>query len=262
VLALVDNFCWPDPVSDPAKMAALVRACFGMRDAALALSAPLVSGKDSMKNDFRGKRQGQPVTISVPPTLLITAIARVPDTRLARTADFKAAGDSIYLLGGKRLSLWGSELQAAWGGVAGEATLPSPDWDEARRLYSWIGGATGKEQPRLRSLHDVSEGGLLVAVAEGLLARGLGATLELPRGSEPWSFCFGEGFHSFVASASELEAQLLEAEWAKLELPFLRLGQVTARDRLELLGAGGGTAILSVPTRSLRQAWQKAGYWE
>lgn len=48
VLALVDNFCWPDPVGDPLKSGWLVRACYGLRDAALALSAPLVSRKDSM----------------------------------------------------------------------------------------------------------------------------------------------------------------------------------------------------------------------
>ena len=90
VLALVDNFCWPDPVGNPANSAALVRACYGLRDAALALQAPLVSGKDSMKNDFRGKKNGQPVTISVPPTLLMTAVAKTSDVRTARTADFKA----------------------------------------------------------------------------------------------------------------------------------------------------------------------------
>src|SRR5206468_1554838 len=97
VLALVDNFCWPDPVQDLGKAAALVRASFGMRDAALALGTPFISGKDSMKNDFRGKHEGKPVVISVPPTLLVTAMARVPDVRLARTSDFKAAGDAIYL---------------------------------------------------------------------------------------------------------------------------------------------------------------------
>ncbi len=49
VLALVDNFCWPDPVGHPEKTAALVRACYGLQDAALSLSAPMISGKDSMK---------------------------------------------------------------------------------------------------------------------------------------------------------------------------------------------------------------------
>jgi len=172
VLALCDNFCWPDPVSDTAKMAALVRACYGLQDAALALSAPLVSGKDSMKNDFRGKRRsGEPVTISVVPTLLVTAVGRVADTRHARTSDFKGAGDAIYLLRAARPGLLGSELADAEASVLhlrgfSPGSQPGfPDWERARKLYSWLGGTHGKMQPKLRSVHDLSDGGLLVASA-------------------------------------------------------------------------------------------------
>jgi phosphoribosylformylglycinamidine synthase len=265
VLALVDNFCWPDPVSNSASCAALVRACYGLRDAALALETPLVSGKDSMKNDFRGKRGGQPVSISVPPTLLMTAVAKVSNLRNARTSDFKAPGDVIYLIGGNRLGLLGSELQTMLkergrGLPAAKSRAGEPDWEEARRTYGWIGGATGKEQVRLRSLHDVSDGGALVAVAESMLARGLGAHLTLPAGVDGWELCFGEGFHSFVASCSEPEAAGLEAEWGSLQVPFRRLGIVTPLDRLEIVESSGRT--VQVPVKQLRAAWQKAGYWE
>ncbi len=261
VMALVDNFCWPDPVSDPVKAAALVRACYGLREASLALGLPLVSGKDSMKNDFRGKKDGQPITISVPPTLLMTAVARVPDSKQARTADFKSAGDAIYLLGGTRLGLQGSELQAALGKLpAAVSRVPDPDWSEARRTYSWLGWAIGKEQPRLKSVHDVSEGGMLVAVAEGLLARGLGATIQLPSTVEPWELAFGEGFHSFVVSVSEMDSPALESEWFSLDIPFRRLGAVNSGERLEVkLPDAAGFAV---DVKQLRAAWLKEGYWE
>jgi phosphoribosylformylglycinamidine synthase len=268
VLSLCDNFCWPDPVSDPGKMAALVRACHGLQDAALALNAPLVSGKDSMKNDFRGKRRGEAVTISVVPTLLITAVGRVADARHARTADFKSAGDAIYLLRAARPGLMGSELAElaqnelhAYG--FGPGSQPGfPDWERARKLYSWLGGTAGKLQHRLRSVHDISEGGLLVTLAESCLARGLGAELELPaEESNPWQFAFGEGFHGFAVSVTEGDVPAFEKEWESLGVPFTLLGKVAHHDRFTVKAKGGGGKF-SIPTGELRLAWLKEGYWE
>ncbi len=261
VMALVDNFCWPDPVSDPLKAAWLVRACYGMREAALALGLPLVSGKDSMKNDFRGKKDGSPITISVPPTLLMTAVARVPDARQSRTADFKSPGDAIYVVGGTRLGLVGSELQSALGKLpSSSARTAEPDWAEARRIYSWLGWSSGKEQLRLKSVHDVSEGGVLVAVAEGLLARGFGAGIQLPSTTDPWEISFGEGFHSFIVSVSEMDSPALESEWFSLDIPFRRLGSVTATERLEVKMSDSTGFVVDV--KQLRSAWLKEGYWE
>ncbi len=260
VLALVDNFCWPDPVQDPTKAAALVRACFGLRNAALALGTPFVSGKDSMKNDFRGKLDGKDVQISVPPTLLVTAVARVADSRKSRTSDFKAPGDWIYLLGGTVLGLAGSELHSMRGSDLPLllTRLGEPDWDLARKIYSWMGGSLGKEQGRMKSVHDVSDGGVLVATAESLLARNLGAVVET--NEEPWEAFFGEGFHSFVVSMAEIDAPILEGEWRELGVPFRRIGQVNNTERLEARSLGGRGFV--VETRILRQTWKREGYWE
>jgi phosphoribosylformylglycinamidine synthase len=272
VLALVDNFCWPDPVTDADKAAALVRACYGLRNACLELGIPLVSGKDSMKNDYRGKRGSETVKISVPPTLLMTAVGRIQDVKQARTSDFKAVGDAIYLLGGTSLGLHGSELQSSHGGsLAGFplSKVGEPNWDEARRIFSWLGRSHGREQDRLKSVHDVSEGGFLVSVAEGLIARGLGASIVFPQDAEPWEFGYGEGFHSFVVSVSEAESSALEVEWSALDLPFCRVGQVVATDRLEVSWGKANPFIKhsapaqwSVPIQQLRTSWQKGGYWE
>jgi phosphoribosylformylglycinamidine synthase subunit PurSL len=226
-----------------------------------------------MKNDFRGRLEGQPVKISVPPTLLITAVGRVPDIKKTRTADFKAVGDLIYLLGPAQLRLLGSEL-ADWNAKVsefGDLKVGLPDWDIARLLYSWLGGATGKLQTRLKSLHDVSEGGLLVAVAEGLLSRGFGASLVFSSKTSLWEQAFGEGFHTFVASISPDDQAVVEEEWKDLKIPFRCLGQVESRDRLEIFmqdltqNVGrpqGGRSMLNVGIQQLRSAWQKEGYWE
>jgi len=277
VLALVDNFCWPDPVNDPVKTAWLVRACYGLRDAALALSAPLVSGKDSMKNDFRGHIRSEtgvvPVEISVPPTLLMTAVARVSDVKLARTADFKAVGDVIYVLGKGDLGLLGSEFQSlvnepldTLAGL-GPLRVGLPSWRIARRIYSWIGGTTGRLNHKVKSLHDVADGGILVAVAESLLARGFGATLLCPLDRNPWEFAFGEGFHTFIASASAEDSDALESEWDDLGVPFRRIGVIQSADRLEVyMGVkepqGASKPVMNLGIKQIRSAWLKEGYWE
>jgi phosphoribosylformylglycinamidine synthase len=270
VLALVDNFCWPDPVDDRLKTAWLVRACFGLKEAALQLSTPLVSGKDSMKNDFRGKKGGEPISISVPPTLLMTAVGRVLDIKTACTSDFKSVGDVIYLLGLSDFGLLGSEMQS----VSSELTsdpirlgcwkAPNPNWEIARRIYSWLGGTNGKLRSRLKSVHDVSEGGVLVALAESLIAKGLGATVHIPSDKSPWEFAFGEGFHSFVVSLSQEDVASVESEWSSFGVPFVRLGKVESQDRLEVFMDGGSKThpALSVGIKQIRSAWQKEGYWE
>lgn len=284
VTALVDNFCWPDPVQDPQKAGALVRACYGLREAALRLRTPLVSGKDSMKNDFRGKLRGEPITISVPPTLLMTAIGRVADTRNAKSADFKAVGDVIYWIGNHQLGLVGSEFWAMarekrWALQAGRLQevpwLGVPHWETAERTYRWMGLATGREQARVRSLHDISDGGLLVSVAESLIARNFGAMLHVPKENsgaldqhEIFTFCFGEGFHSFIVSCKEEDTAFLEGEWQLCGVPFKRIGVVTSSERLEVFSDSDGKGVgrmpqaISVPTRELRAAWNREGYWE
>jgi phosphoribosylformylglycinamidine synthase len=232
----------------------------GLKDAAIALSAPLVSGKDSMKNDYRGKVDGKDRVISVPPTLLVTAVGRMTDTRYARTSDFKGVGDSIYLLGGKQLGLIGSEYQSVYESLPMNSRLAQPDWEIARKIYSWLGGTSGKNQDKIKSLHDVSEGGMLVAVSESLLARNLGAAIEVPANKNAWEFCFGEGFHSFVASVPEASAPVVEAEWEILGVPFTRIGVVTVQEKLEVLV--GGKLMWNTPTRQIQAAWAKEGYWE
>ncbi|RYZ62433.1 MAG: phosphoribosylformylglycinamidine synthase, partial [Proteobacteria bacterium] len=96
-----DNFCVPnirfDAVTNPdgrEKLGKLVRMAEATFDVATTYRVPLVSGKDSMKNDFvSGGR-----TISVPPTVLYTAVGKLRDSRTAVTAEVKADGDCVYLL--------------------------------------------------------------------------------------------------------------------------------------------------------------------
>src|SRR5262249_56109070 len=106
-VSLLDNFCWPDPIESPgnkqgkAFLGDLVLACQGLYEAACTYEAPLISGKDSMKNDF----DDGVIRLSIPPTLLISAIAKVPDIEKSLSMEFKQPGDLIYLLTAGKLGL-------------------------------------------------------------------------------------------------------------------------------------------------------------
>jgi phosphoribosylformylglycinamidine synthase len=258
VLALVPQVCWPDPSHDSAHLGALARTSLGMHEACLELSVPLISEK---------KGGNRIISPSAPPSLLMTAVARVSQMKRARSSDFKLPGDVIYLLGPGSFGLIGSELSVLFSKSLEDVPVDfhltqfgKPSWEIARRLYSWIGGAKGERQSSLKSLHDVSEGGFLISVAEGLIARGLGATLRIPTESSPWEFLFGEGFHSFVASASDSESLALEAEWTEFGIPFQKIGLVESQDRLEVIQ--DHQTVLNVGMKAIRSAWLKEGFWE
>ncbi|MBC7371488.1 MAG: phosphoribosylformylglycinamidine synthase [Bdellovibrionaceae bacterium] len=226
VLSLIDNFCWPDPVEDAEKMAALVRTCYGLRKACLALKAPLISGKDSMKNDYKGTKNGEPVKVSVLPTLLVTAMGRMPDYRMARSADFKVAGDKVYRLGPQQNGL----AQSEWHGLRAELsqntlTVPQPDWDSALPIYEWLGSK--ESAGLLRSCHDVSEGGLFVALAESCFTNNLGLTIHSQFNAQDANVAFGEGFHQFVVSIAADKAASVEAFWKNQNMAYTEIGIVT-----------------------------------
>ncbi len=247
VLALLDNFCWPDPVENPRYAADLVRAAYGLRDAAMALGLPFVSGKDSMKNDFRGTKNGLPIRISVNPTVLVTALGRLPKLERARTSEFKSAGEAVFLLGPHRFTLLGSQFERI-GLIHPESReLPRSDWALAKRIYRWLGS---DRSMRLRSCADVSEGGAAVAVVEGLFAYQLGFDFAAEWSADATlSDYFGEGFHSFVVSCRPEDAASLAREWFEQGIPFARLGTTTARGVLHL---PDGTIAVS----ELERAWK------
>ena len=270
VLALVDNFCWPDPIRNPVRMGDLVRTCFGMRSAALGLKAPLVSGKDSMKNNFSGQWGEQNVELEVVPTLLMTAIGKISDVRLIQSAEFKAAGDSILWVRASDPRVLGSEWLkmreengvnhvSAMMDIA--LTLPEPRFKEAHGLYSWL-SAIRKDEERgrwIRSLHDVSDGGLLVAVVESLFARNLGARLEFPENLDPFETAFGEGFHGFVISVPpSAEAAFLE----ELQGQGIQADRVGELLREPALSVKWKEQHFEIPVVELQAAWEKKGYWQ
>lgn len=230
----------------------LSRLTLGAYYASKELELPFVSGKENFI-------EGEESTFR----LQIQSLAKISKVAGVRSSDFKSVSDSIYLLGHAQFSLVGSLVAEIKKGLPDDAVAPTPDWSSARRLYSWLGGAIGKEQKKCRSIHDVSDGGLLCTITESLLSRNYGATIQFPEGlseTMEWEFLFGEGFHGMVVTVSEADVPLFEAEWQALEIPYCQLGQVIQNGVLQI--KRGERSLFAVETKLLRQAWKKEGYWE
>ncbi|MET4105623.1 AIR synthase-related protein [Hymenobacter sp. UYP22] len=245
-----DNFCVPDSVYDPTtnpdgkhKLAKLVRMCQALRDATAAYCIPLTSGKDSMKNDF--KADG--VKISVPPTVLYSMTAKIEDVRRTITSDFKQADDVVYLLGETYDELGGSEFYQLFGELG--ANVPKVRFEEAKALYTLMGQAN--DNGLIQSCHDLSDGGLAVALAEATFGHGFGADVELPAtGLGLSAQLFSESHSRFVATVAPEDVVTFEQHFGTRAT---RLGVVTQDGQLTV--RHGGQTVISASTTALRHEW-------
>ena len=158
--AILDNFCWPS-VDDERTMGTLVRACEACRDAALAYGIPFISGKDSLHNQFTNSETGE--VIRIPNTLLISAIGVIEDVSKCVTMDFKDRGNTLYLV-----------RPTPERGPASLADLAQTHRGLARAMKI-VGKCSGRTI--VYSCHDLSDGGMLTAIAEMCIASGRGAWL-------------------------------------------------------------------------------------
>jgi phosphoribosylformylglycinamidine synthase len=269
--AILDNFCWGDP-RQPDRMAGLVRAAAGCYDAALAYGTPFISGKDSLNNEYR---DAAGVRTPIPPTLLISALAIVPDVTRAITSDLKQPGNFVYMVGLTKNELGGAHvldcglpivdfglgvapIHNPQSTIRHEALLlPKVDLERAPQLLAALHAAI--RSGLVRSCHDLSEGGLAVAVAEMAIAGELGLVLDLatlPRAedvdADPVAL-FAESTTRLLAEVSPTDAVAFEAALAGV--PFARIGEVTTEQRLVIRGLDG-TEIIAATLDELAAAWR------
>ncbi len=272
-IAVLDNFCWPS-CDEPRNMGALVRAAEACYDGALAYRTPFISGKDSLKNQFR-TQDGR--VIMIPPTLLISGCGVVPSAGSACTMDAKASGNLLVLVGSTGMRMGGShraQLGAAAAQSAWDARLPHVDPVRgaltARAVAACIGAGL------VRSAHDPSEGGLLPAVAEMCFAGGLGATIDLSKvpmvsgsaqrvGSQSQDLLDPVTRAECRAFAEDPHRYLLEVEPACLakvqallgDLPHAVIGTLTSESHLCVAPAGVPEESMTI--QKLRAAWESLG---
>ncbi|MBT3273158.1 MAG: phosphoribosylformylglycinamidine synthase [Spirochaetales bacterium] len=254
--AALDNFCWPDPVESASapdgayKMAQLVRACRGLQDACLAYGLPLISGKDSMKNDavLEGKK------VSVRPTLLVSLMGIIKDLRKAVNTDFHKPGDLIFAAGKTRGELGGSMYEKIH--EIEMSGCPVVDFPTALNLYKKLHLAA--VEGLLSSCHDISEGGIAVAIAESALGGRVGVSIDIeliPRTNEEMEsprLLFCESPSRFVISIDPLHKDR-----------FLELCSVSDLQQIGMVNETsafvinrGDTAVLNTDLPAIEEAWK------
>jgi len=253
----LDNFCWPDPVFSQQtpdgeyKLAQLVRACEGLSETCLSYTLPLISGKDSMKNDAHlGGRK-----VSVRPTLLVSLMGIVVDVKKALTTDFKQAGDLIYLTGETRGELGGTSYEMLRGKPLG--TCPSVDAEGAMRRYRALHGVIAAGL--VNAAHDLSDGGLAVALCESALGGSCGAeiALEALPGYRPESetarllFCESAGRILVTVAPEHREAFEAGMEGHAVR----RVGRVVTEKRVTFSREGVTATAVELP--AVETAWEQ-----
>jgi phosphoribosylformylglycinamidine synthase len=239
-LALTDNLNFGNP-ERPETMGELVGCIEGVGEAARALDFPVVSGNVSLYNETMGA--------SVPPTPAIGGVGLVEDVAKTATPAFKTAGEDILLVGGRPAWLG----RSAWlMTVAGreEGAPPPVDLAAERRNGEFV--ASLVRAKRVTAVHDLSDGGLAVALAEMAMGSGIGASVEA-EGPEH-AFFFGEDQGRYILACVPGETTAIAEEAKRLNVPLSRIG-LTGGETLKL---GDAAPVALVALSEAYENWLPA----
>ncbi|MGE4351034.1 MAG: phosphoribosylformylglycinamidine synthase subunit PurL [Bdellovibrionales bacterium] len=218
-LAITDNMNFGNP-EKPRIMGQFVGACEGIREACVALDYPVVSGNCSLYNETNG----QPIL----PAPAIGGVGVMPDVTKAMTIAFKAEGESVIVIGESKGAI-GQSLYLRHIFGKEEGAPPPVNLTAERRHGKFVRQLV--EERAITACHDVSDGGLLVAVAEMALAGDMGCKLETVASDA--GFWFGEDQARYVITTKDADAFIAKAEAAGI--PYMLLGQ-TGGDSVSLAG--------------------------
>ncbi|MGE7983823.1 phosphoribosylformylglycinamidine synthase subunit PurL [Solibacillus sp. NPDC093137] len=238
-LAITDCLNFGNP-EKPEIFWQIQKSADGIAEACLALDAPVIGGNVSMYNERSGE--------AVYPTPTIGMVGLVKDLAHVTTQEVKAAGDVVYVVGDTKTEFGGSELQKlVEGGISGKA--PSIDLTvEAARQQSILEAI---QAGLVQSAHDVSEGGVAVALAEKTFAaKGLGLDVALT-GSATTAL-FAESQSRFVLTVKAEHAEGFET----IVKDAQKIGTVTDDANIKISGETG--VLVEGTVEEFRSAWKGA----
>jgi len=222
-LAITDCMNFGNP-ERPEIMGEFVAAVKGMAEACTALSFPVASGNVSLYNETNG--------VAIPPTPAVGGIGLIPDIATMATIALTRDGDVLILIGPEGSHLGQSLYQELATGTY-EGAPPHVDLDAERQTGDFVRGLirTG----RVSAAHDISDGGLLVTIAEMALAGGRGITLEATPEAPAHAIWFGEDQGRYVIAAAPDEAARILHDASKAGIPARVVGKATG-ETLKLPG--------------------------
>jgi phosphoribosylformylglycinamidine synthase len=240
-LAILDNFCWCSSY-DKNRLFELVEAVKACYDYSLGYNTPLISGKDSMFNDFKGyNEKGNPVAISIPPTVLISAIGVVSDVKKVISPEFKNAGDLIYLLGETSNELGAGEFYKLLAKKNKNNCLGNnvPKVDLKKNLKTYLALEEAIQKELIASSISLTSGGLAIALAKASIGGMLGCMVSLKGISEDYNY--GEiaskvDIKLFSESQGRILVSIAPKNISKFEkiikeIPHKKIGQVSENNK-------------------------------
>ncbi|MFD2251559.1 phosphoribosylformylglycinamidine synthase [Pseudochelatococcus lubricantis] len=226
-LAITDNLNFGNP-EKPDVMGQFVGCLRGISEACVALDFPIVSGNVSLYNETQGR--------SILPTPTIGGVGLVADVSVHATLAFKRPGEAILLVG--ETAGWLGQSVYLREIVGREEGAPPPvDLAVERRNGDFVRGLILDKHAS--AVHDLSDGGLLVAVAEMAIASGIGATLDAaPAGVPAHAFWFGEDQARYVVTVAQADVAAVTAAAQAAGVPLRRLGATADEAALQIAGEG------------------------
>ncbi|QIX25429.1 phosphoribosylformylglycinamidine synthase subunit PurL [Nocardioides sp. JQ2195] len=229
------NFGSPE---DPDVMWQFAEACRGLKDACLELGIPVTGGNVSLYN--------QTGETAILPTPVVAVLGIIQDVTRRTPTGFVAEGERIFQLGATREELSGSE----WAHVVHDhlgGLPPKVDLAAERALSSLLVEGVGL----VTSAHDLSDGGLAIALAESALRNGIGAAVAVP--GDAFVDLFAESAARAIVTVPDAQADALVALAEKHGVPATPLGR-TGGSTLTVEGSGSET-LFEVPVAEIRDAW-------
>ncbi|MGG0411934.1 phosphoribosylformylglycinamidine synthase subunit PurL [Peribacillus simplex] len=239
-LAITDCLNFGNP-EKPEIFWQLEKAADGMSEACRSLSTPVIGGNVSLYNETNGE--------AIYPTPVVGMVGLVSDLQHITTQTFKNESDLIYVVGEAKVEFGGSELQKM---LEGKIFGRAPELDLAIEQKRQQQILTAIQKGLVASAHDLSEGGLAVALAESLFGAGkLGAKVNIT--GEPVSELFSETQSRFLLSISPENQAAFEA----VVEDAICIGSVTDDNKL-VVAAGSDSKVLEADVEDLQTAWKGA----
>ncbi|MBP1995787.1 phosphoribosylformylglycinamidine synthase subunit PurL [Paenibacillus eucommiae] len=242
-LAVTDNLNFGSP-EKPEIFWQLETSVDGMAEACRVLETPVIGGNVSLYNE---NAKG-----AIYPTPVIGMVGLVHDLDHITTQGFKHEGDTIILLGETKEELGGSEFQYVIHGVT-EGRPPALDLEVEKRLHKTV--LTAIQEGLVASAHDLSEGGLAVALAESCISGKIGAKVTLRTPLRKDIALFSESQSRILLSAAPDKADALKHWIAAQGVPYEVLGTVTGSELSVEIDAA---QVIHAPIAELEQVWKDA----
>jgi phosphoribosylformylglycinamidine synthase subunit PurL len=237
--AITDNLNFGNP-EKPEIMGQLIGCIEGIGEACRALDFPVVSGNVSLYNESSGS--------AIAPTPAIGGVGLIEDVTKTASLAFKRPGETILLIG-KTGGWLGQSLYLREICGRGDGAPPPVDLAVERRNGDFVRSLV--ERQAVSAVHDISDGGLAVALAEMAMAGGIGASIAIPPSLPTQGFLFGEDQARYVATATPQSAGAILDAASRAGVACEIIG-VTGGDTLTL---GSGTAILLNELAQANEAW-------